>query len=335
MAREQLGAAPSAANDAATKSYVDAATVATATSAATLTTARTIDGQSFNGSANITVIAPGTVAATGKTTPVDADVIPLADSAASNVLKKLSWANLVATLKTYFDSVTTTLSGKTLTAPILTGTTIASTGAVIELYGTADQTTNFSKIAQKFSSTNTEIGTYYGGSATSPSLSFGINLASVSQSLHKYIKFNNFAPTIELRWTSSASIAKAVSVGSASDSLSSSSATQSVFCIEPVINQSSTGAYNALLINVTQTATGSGTKRLINAQVGGTSKFYVDNSGAVSVSGTAATISSGTGTPEAAVTAPIGSLYTRTDGGAGTTLYVKESGTGNTGWVAK
>jgi hypothetical protein len=44
---------------------------------------------------------------------------------------------------------------------------------------------------------------------------------------------------------------------------------------------------------------------------------------------------SGSGTPEGVVTAPIGSLYTRTDGGASTTLYVKESGTGNTGWVAK
>lgn len=45
--------------------------------------------------------------------------------------------------------------------------------------------------------------------------------------------------------------------------------------------------------------------------------------------------SSGAGTPEGAVTASVGSLYTRTDGGAGTTLYVKESGSGNTGWVAK
>lgn len=43
----------------------------------------------------------------------------------------------------------------------------------------------------------------------------------------------------------------------------------------------------------------------------------------------------GTGTPEAAVTASVGTLYLRTDGGASTTLYVKESGTGNTGWVAK
>jgi hypothetical protein len=43
----------------------------------------------------------------------------------------------------------------------------------------------------------------------------------------------------------------------------------------------------------------------------------------------------GAGTPEGAVTAPVGSLYTRTDGGLLSTLYVKESGTGNTGWVAK
>jgi hypothetical protein len=44
---------------------------------------------------------------------------------------------------------------------------------------------------------------------------------------------------------------------------------------------------------------------------------------------------SGSGSPEGAITAVVGSLYTRTDGGAGTTLYVKESGTGNTGWVSK
>jgi hypothetical protein len=43
----------------------------------------------------------------------------------------------------------------------------------------------------------------------------------------------------------------------------------------------------------------------------------------------------GAGSPEGAVTAAVGCLYVRTNGGAGTTLYVKESGAGNTGWVAK
>lgn len=43
----------------------------------------------------------------------------------------------------------------------------------------------------------------------------------------------------------------------------------------------------------------------------------------------------GTGSPENVIAATVGSLYSRIDGGAGTTLYVKETGTGNTGWVAK
>lgn len=43
----------------------------------------------------------------------------------------------------------------------------------------------------------------------------------------------------------------------------------------------------------------------------------------------------GVGSPEGVVTAGIGSLYQRTNGGANTSLYVKESGTGNTGWTAK
>jgi hypothetical protein len=43
----------------------------------------------------------------------------------------------------------------------------------------------------------------------------------------------------------------------------------------------------------------------------------------------------GPGSPEGSLTAPVGSLFSRTDGGAGTSLYVKESGTGNTGWVGK
>jgi hypothetical protein len=41
------------------------------------------------------------------------------------------------------------------------------------------------------------------------------------------------------------------------------------------------------------------------------------------------------GSPEGVYAAPVGSLYSRTDGGASTTLYVKTSGTGNTGWTAK
>lgn len=45
-------------------------------------------------------------------------------------------------------------------------------------------------------------------------------------------------------------------------------------------------------------------------------------------------IRSGSGTPEGAIVAPIGSTFSRSDGGASTSIYVKESGSGNTGWRA-
>lgn len=53
-----------------------------------------------------------THAATSKPTPANADEIPLADSAAGYALKKLTWANLKATLKTYFDGLYSTFDGE-------------------------------------------------------------------------------------------------------------------------------------------------------------------------------------------------------------------------------
>jgi hypothetical protein len=78
-----------------------------------------------NGFANAVVTQ--THAATGKTTPVDADELALVDSAASFTLKKLTWANLKATIKTYLSGVS---------FPI--GSTTPSTGAFTTLSATQD-----------------------------------------------------------------------------------------------------------------------------------------------------------------------------------------------------
>lgn len=43
---------------------------------------------------------------------------------------------------------------------------------------------------------------------------------------------------------------------------------------------------------------------------------------------------SGPGTPEGAITAPVGSTWRRTNGGVGTSFYVKQTTIGNTGWLA-
>ncbi len=66
--------------------------------------------------------------ATEKTTPVDADMTVLTDSASSNTLKKLSWGNIKSTLKTYFDTIYNNYSHPTQT-PI---TSDNSNGIVIQ-----------------------------------------------------------------------------------------------------------------------------------------------------------------------------------------------------------
>lgn len=69
-----------------------------------------------------------------------------------------------------------------------------------------------------------------------------------------------------------------------------------------------------------------GTVATIGSGGAGTSPIKLNTSGGVAVW-------SGTGTPESVVTAAVGSMYFRRDGGAATSLYVKESGAGNTGWI--
>ena len=62
----------------------------------------------------------------------------------------------------------------------------------------------------------------------------------------------------------------------------------------------------------------------------------VENSGPQGPAGpSAANLIVGAGVPEGSVTAGVGTIYMNTTGGTNTTMYVKESGTGNTGWVAK
>ena len=61
--------------------------------------------QGADGVIDASSLASTTHAATTKTTPVDADELPIVDSEASNGLKKLTWANLKATAKAYFDTL--------------------------------------------------------------------------------------------------------------------------------------------------------------------------------------------------------------------------------------
>lgn len=78
-------------------------------------------------------VAAVTHAATSKATPVDADELPVVDSAASNGLKKLTWANLKATLATYF-LVDDGTRGPAIYGQLAVDYTLTSTTAVQKLF---------------------------------------------------------------------------------------------------------------------------------------------------------------------------------------------------------
>jgi parallel beta-helix repeat protein len=77
-----------------------------------------------------------------------------------------------------------------------------------------------------------------------------------------------------------------------------------------------------------QEATLAGTSSSTFAMESGPILNAIDSTGSVR-------LFSGNGTPESKVTSGPGSVYLRLDGAAGSTFYVKESGTGATGWIAK
>jgi len=76
-------------------------------------------------------IASLTHASTSKTTPVDADELPLIDSSSSFSLKKLTWANLKATMKTYFDTFYQTILVSGTSIKTVNGTALLGSGDLL------------------------------------------------------------------------------------------------------------------------------------------------------------------------------------------------------------
>lgn len=69
-------------------------------------------------------------AMTAKTTAIDADMMPLIDSAASNAGKKITWANIKATLKTYFDTLYQVVLESGTNIKTINGTSVLGSGNI-------------------------------------------------------------------------------------------------------------------------------------------------------------------------------------------------------------
>lgn len=195
-----------------------------------------------------------------------------------------------------------------------------TTGSDLRLFNTVDQTTNYERVRGYWASNIFNLAAEAGGTGTVRPMIVTGSSSSITLG----------SSGITLTRPSSTAATGVTTVGT----LTSSSSVQAMLAVTPTINQTGTGGYAGVLVNVTETATGSGTKRLIDAQVGGVSKFAADNAGRVTLNNGPMVIP-GAGSPEGVVSAPVGSMFLRSDGGAATSFYIKESGSGNTGWVAK
>lgn len=163
----------------------------------------------------------------------------------------------------------------------LAGTfTLPSTSTGQYFYNTTDQTTNYECVKMYFSGNVFYFDSQNAGTGSSREVRFGLSGgiyrygSSTSTYLQSYAssgiaRMNMFCGTI----------ANAATGFAVSSTLSSSSESNLVVSIQPTITQSGTAAYTALNINVTETSTGSGLKRLIDAKVGSSTKFYVSNTG--------------------------------------------------------
>ena len=122
-------------------------------------------------------------AATAKTTPVDADTFPITDTQATNVIKKLSFTNLKAFLKTYFDTIYTTTSAvasqiTTALSGYLTSATAASTYQPLATVLT--NTTAAFTTAQQTKLGNLKENAVVSGNLTAVNDTFYINVASAT-----------------------------------------------------------------------------------------------------------------------------------------------------------
>ncbi len=117
--------------------------------------------------------------ATAKTTPVDADTMPLIDSAASNVLKKVTWANIKATLAVAVQ----TLTGKRIQPRVYSTTSTATLTPEIDTYDVFTLTAQAAALTIANHSTSTptdgeQMRIRVKDNATARAISFGSNYSA-------------------------------------------------------------------------------------------------------------------------------------------------------------
>jgi major tropism determinant Mtd-like protein/baseplate protein BppL len=178
---------------------------------------------------------------------------------------------LLSTGSGLFSFGTTNVPTHTLTLPS------TSTGMVI--YNTSDQTTNYQRLHQYYASGIAYIVTEQAGTgATTP-----IRLSAFGAAGTAFLQLNTGSTSGFVQSAGSSGFTGAI-IHTINGTLSGTSGLQYGLVINPTLTQTVTGGYVALLVNVAETTVGSGTKQLIDLQVGSSSKLSVSSTGALNAS---------------------------------------------------
>lgn len=173
------------------------------------------------------------------------------------------------------------LTGSTTDLSTVLRLTMTSASTGVMMYNTADQVTNYERGRLYWSSNVLTLSTEQLGTGTARNIELKTNNRSL-------LIFDNGNSSGVYRMTIGSGQLDAAGLV-LTGSWGNSGGVNAGLIIAPTANGGGTSGYDALRVDVTETAAGSGVKNLINLKVGGSSKFNVANTGATTIGSPAST----------------------------------------------
>lgn len=175
------------------------------------------------------------------------------------------------------------VSSNSLSSGTLSGGTVVPQSGTITLFNTTDQITNTERGVFQWSSNRFEIGPLAAGTGTSRSLRIGTG-ATGATAVSRFLTISNSTPMFQFWPGTGAWAGDIVQIGNYANNTLTTSVTN-YLNINPLISQSGNAGYTCILLNPTEGSVGTGNRRFVDFQMGGTSRLTIDVSGLLNTVG--------------------------------------------------